>query len=585
MTISPSTDLYLLKLPFELNDENQLTFDSASDQSAYFLSLDKIGETDFTYQRRENSIHYPAHVDSIIQYNYVMYKNDNYSNKWFYARILNMQYVNDGMTLIEIEEDAYQTWMFDITVDQCFVEREHVMDDTIGLHTVPEGIETGEYEIVDKNNIPLYETVSPGPPFDWVIVFCMTTLPLGNASITGESFTIGGVYTALHFFAVKGRSNTNPQVNPEAEAYLLMRCIELWDGSITSEAIKNVYVAPASVVDANATATQWTFDTSVPGASITIQVWPISDSVTTGPFSWQQSSHLAGNYIPQNNKLFCWPYSYAYLSNKVGENLVVHWEDFPTETIGSGGNAVTAKTITYKKALVPSASLSAKLYFTNYKGYAEKTDSGTGQTIAGTRMYEYGINFAKAPVCAWTTDYYLNWLTQNGVNQGIGIASAVAGGGLAIAGAALLGGPVGLALAGAAIGVATSVGNAMGARHQASVTPDNANGDLSSGDVMFAYNKCAISLYHMSVRPEMAYMIDQYFNAYGYKVNDLKTPNITGRINWNYVKTIGSTVHGDIPQSSIDRLNRMFDTGITFWHHPQTFHQYWQPNDIVLPSE
>lgn len=89
----------------------------------------------------------------------------------------------------------------------------------------------------------------------------------------------------------------------------------------------------------------------------------------------------------------------------------------------------------------------------------------------------------------------------------------------------------------------------------------------------------------MSVRPEMAYMIDQYFNAYGYKVNDLKVPNITGRINWNYVKTIGSTVHGDIPQSSIDRLNRMFDTGITFWHHPQTFHQYWQPNDIVLPSE
>lgn len=571
MTISPSTDLYLLKLPFELNDENQLTFDSESDQSTYFLSLDKIGETDFTYQRRENSIRYPAHVDSIIQYNYVMYKNANYSNKWFYARILNMQYVNDGMTLIEIEEDAYQTWMFDITVDQCFVEREHVMDDTIGLHTIPEGIETGEYEIVDKKNIPLYESSTPAQ--DWVICFCVTRLLNNTAAIVGEGLTVGGVFTSLHFFAVAN----------VATAYLVIRAYEgNWDGSgITSDEIKNVYMIPRQAVDAVENPTTWTFP--APHDSISIPVYPINDSVTTGPFQLQQGQTLSGDYTPQNNKLYCWPYSYAYFSNKVGDNLVVHWEDFPTETIGSGAGASTAKTITYKKALVPSSSLSAKLYFTKYKNYHEVESGGT--TLYGTRMYEYGINFAKAPVCAWTTDYYLNWLTQNGVNQGLGIASTIAGGGLAIAGAALLGGPVGLALAGAAIGVATAVGNTIGAQAQASATPDNANGDLSAGDVMFAYNKCAISLYYMSVRREYAYMIDQYFNAYGYKVNDLKTPNITGRLNWNYVKTIGSTVHGDIPQSSIDHLNSMFDKGITFWHHPQTFHQYWQPNDIITPSE
>lgn len=571
MTISPSTDLYLLQLPFELNDENQLTFDSASDQSTYFLGLTKIGETDFTYQRRENSIRYPAHVDSIIQYNYVMYKNENYSNKWFYARILNMQYVNDGMTLIEIEEDAYQTWMFDITVDQCFVEREHVNDDTIGLHTIPEGIETGEYEIVDKKNIPLYESSTPAQ--DWVICFCVTRLLNNNTAITGEGLTVGGVFTSLHFFAVAD----------VATAYAVIRAYEgNWDSSgVTSGEIKNVYMVPRQAVDVVENPTTWTFP--APHDSIRIPVYPINDSVTTGPFKLQQGQSLADGYIPQNNKLFCWPYSYAYFSNKVGDNLVVHWEDFPTEVIGSGADASTGKTITYKKALVPSSSISAKLYFTKYKNYHEVESGGT--TLYGTRMYEYGINFAKAPVCAWTTDYYLNWLTQNGVNQGLGIASTVAGGGLAIAGAALLGGPVGLALAGAAIGVATAVGNTIGAQAQASTTPDNANGDLSAGDVMFAYNKCAISLYYMSVRREYAYMIDQYFNAYGYKVNELKTPNITGRINWNYVKTIGSTVHGDIPQSSIDRLNSMFDKGITFWHHPQTFHQYWQPNDIISPSE
>lgn len=569
MTISPSTDLYLLKLPIELNDENQLTFDDATAQATYFLSLDKIGDTDFSYQRRENAIRYPAHIDSIIQYNYVMYKNDNYSNKWFYARIMNMEYINDGMTLVTIEEDAFQTWQFDLQYSMCFVEREHVMDDTIGLHTIPEGLETGEYQIVEKYNIPLYESNPPNPSQDWVICFCVTRLLNNKTNINGEGLTMGGVFTSLHFFAVAD----------VITAYAIIRCYEgNLDGSgVTSDEIKNVYMIPKSGAQYLDNPTVFEY-TPQGGQPVRMPAYPIVDSVTTGPFAWQQASHLADDYVPQNNKLFTWPYYYAYLSNKTGEQLVVHWEDFPTESLpGPGGVPVTAKTISYKKALVPSTSLSAKLYFTNYKGYEEGSSYGE-------RLYEYGINFAKAPVCAWTTDYYLNWLTQNGVGQATSVAASLAGGGLAIAGAALLGGPVGLAIAGAAIGTATAVGNALSAQHQASVAPDNANGDLSAGDVMFAYNRCAISLYSMSVRREYAYMIDQYFNAYGYKVNDLKVPNITGRVNWNFVKTVGSAIHADIPQESCDRINHMFDNGITFWHHPQTFRDYWQPNDIIEPS-
>lgn len=554
--IAPSTDLYLLKLPIELNDENQLTFDTVAAQTSYFQSLEKIGETDFTYQRRENAIRYPAQLDSILQFNYVMYKNDAYSNKWFYARITNMQYVNDGMTLITIEEDSFQTWQFDLIYYRCFVEREHVDDDTPGIHTVDEGLETGEYQILDKKNIPLYETATPAN--DWVICFCVTKLPQGTQSIVGEGLSIGGVFTSLHFFAVAGW----------AQAYAVIKLYEAYDSSVTSDAIKNIYMVPQTCIEPTQNPTQWTFTAG--GTTFTISAYALKDSTTAGPYSWNQPSTLAGGYSPKNNKLFAWPYSYAYFSNKAGDELVVHWEDFPIVQ----ASLSTGRTIEYKKAIVPSTSISAKLYLTKYKGYAETSDYGS-------RLYEYGINYAKAPVCAWTTDYYTNWLTQNGVNMATGLTSSVIGGGLAIAGAAIAGGPVGLAVTAAALGTATNVASTLAQNHQASVTPGNAYGDQSMGDVMFAYNKCSIGLYYMTIKPEMAAILDGYFSCYGYKVNIVKVPQIHTRVNWNYIKTIGSAIQADAPQDTIDHINRMFDHGLTLWHNPNTFRNYDMPNSII----
>ena len=74
-----------------------------------------------------------------------MYQNEAYTDKWFYAYISNMEYINDNMTAISIKTDIFQTWQFDIVYKKCFVEREHVNNDAIGLHTIDEGIETGPY--------------------------------------------------------------------------------------------------------------------------------------------------------------------------------------------------------------------------------------------------------------------------------------------------------------------------------------------------------------------------------------------------------------------------------------------------------
>ena len=80
MAITPQTDIRLLKVSFGLDNKNQLTFTSKEAQTNYFLGLEYTETERTSYQRKDNLIRYPAHIDSIIYYNYVMYKNSNYTD-------------------------------------------------------------------------------------------------------------------------------------------------------------------------------------------------------------------------------------------------------------------------------------------------------------------------------------------------------------------------------------------------------------------------------------------------------------------------------------------------------------------------
>ncbi len=126
MAVTPDTDIRLMKVPIEIDNKNQLTFSNIQAQTTYFLSLPAINLDKVQYQRKDNIIRFPAHIDSIIEYNYVMYRNNNYSNKWFYAFVTNMEYENDHCTFITITTDVFQTWQFDIIWKQSFVEREMI---------------------------------------------------------------------------------------------------------------------------------------------------------------------------------------------------------------------------------------------------------------------------------------------------------------------------------------------------------------------------------------------------------------------------------------------------------------------------
>ena len=85
----------------------------------------------------------------------------------------------------------------------------------------------------------------------------------------------------------------------------------------------------------------------------------------------------------------------------------------------------------------------------------------------------------------------------------------------------------------------------------------------------------------MTIKQEYARIIDNFFSAYGYRVNSYKLPNLTGRTYWNYIKTIGCNITADIPQEDLQEIKDMFDNGITLWHDTSKFLDYSQNNTIV----
>jgi len=544
--ITPNTDVILLKVPLEMDEVNQLTFASKTAQYNYFSSLPKyvIEEGDFTYQRKDNTIRFPAQYDNILQYNYVMYKNTNYSDKWFYAYIVGIEYLNDNVTAIAIKTDVWQTWQFDLTYKPVFVEREHVNDDTVGLHTIPENLETGEYV---NNGTPInadLNSLATETNVCW-ICFQVSDYPDGAGALNPiissdvEGRIYGGVYSGLTYLFVLSSTDAN-------------RLIQCYDLAAKSNAIVSIFHVPLGILNSDSLSI---VNHDSPVGNITIGTMP-SDSyvpINIETITLTKPSTL-DSYTPKNNKLKTWPFSYFYVSNNAGTDIDFRWEDFSS----SPSFAIDG---------IVSQGMSIKAYPTNYKNTTN---------IGG---YDYGISGGKLPICAWNSDYYVNWCTQNSVNQALSISSSVIGG--------VIGTHTNLAynnLSGAAssiTGTFFGIANAIARQYEASLTPDQARGNENCGDINVAEKRFGYTFYPMSIKAEYAKICDDFLSAYGYKVNSIKIPNITGRRNWNYVKTIGCYIDADIPQGDLDEIKGMFDRGITFWHNPTTFADYTQNNDII----
>lgn len=582
--LAPNTDIILLKVPLELDESNQLTFANATAQYNYFYGLSGKKTFDkYTYQRKDNTIKVEALIDDLYGYNYVMYRNTNHSSKWFYAFITDMQYVSDKVTSLTIKTDVWQTWQFALTYKPVLVDREHTNDDSIGTNTLPEGLELGDMVL---NGSPVNFGRSTATTNVYVVIVDVTMIQnYGSDQTLTYSWTTGttplssanGIPSGLYHIIV-GYNNTS-EVIPD-----FRHLIDVYDKAGLGNAIQNVYILPKAVLGTSVK-TGLTISTtgSAPSDSVSDLAMPTGTSIGVtqiGGYPFQKPTTING-YTPKNNKLFTYPYNYLNVSNNAGTCIPYHYEDF----VSTNPNFIR---FNIEGVLSPSGSL--KAIPENYKNISYDNSENA---------YDYSINGAKFPIGSWTTDAYTNWLTQNAVNMkaewtstliagAIGIGATALAGGL---GAGALGMTVGKAVAyGAAGGAIKAGGDLIGtareqhlAKTNANMVPDQVKGNIGAGDVTFCKWKGQFTYLPMSIKAEYARCIDEYFSQFGYKCNRVKVPNVTGRTNWNYVKTIGCYIQADIPQDDLQEIKNMFDKGVTFWHNPSTFMDYSQSNAIVTP--
>lgn len=514
MTITPQGQLYLCKTPLQNDYKNQLTFSNENAQMTYFNSKVQKTFDNYTYIKKDNSVKVGVNIDEIIDCNYLFYKNIGFTNKWYFCFITNMEYVNENCTLITFETDCYQTWLFQIEYKQSFVEREHVNDDTIGLHTVPENLETGEYIVNSSDYYNGLDNLK-------YVIQCTEWSTTDENKPLATNF--GGVYMSGGAYVC---STMNEVVN----------ILQSFAKRGKSDAVYNLYMIPASMITNTPSSLQYSGQSS-----------PNTDTKSI------TKVNTINGYTPINKKLLTFPYNYMLISNNNGSSNILHYERF-------SGN-----TCNFKIKGVPTVGGSIKIIPTNYDNNLNSEEEGL---IAG-----------KLPTLNWSDDEYTNWLTQNSVNIGLGIASS----GLTIVGGlgmmATGGGAV--AGAGAVVSGAMSIANELGAVYQHSLQPNSAKGNVNGGDINVCDHKNGFYFYKMSIKEEYARIIDNYFSMFGYKINRVKVPNITGRSNWNYVKTINCNFDGDIPQTDLNIIRAMFNNGTTLWHNPSTIYDYSNSNNIV----
>lgn len=272
-------------VPLDRGYTHTIFFNSKSDQLGYFISK-KFSEIDsmsiIKYDTGEVSLQ--AAYQYVRQCNYICMRNIGIEDKWVYAFVDKVVYINDVTTKVYYTIDVMQTYHFDYSLDMCFVEREHTVTDVIGDNIVEENLDIGEY-------------VSMGLLYSDAIVpeLCIVVATsFSGAGQWAEGGIYNGVYQGVHQYAFN-------LSDVDAVNDLIKVIVSVGKG----DGILSIYMMPR-----------------------------IFFSNTGFPESYTISknySELTRGYIPKNKKLFTYPYNFLLVTNGTGISAEYKYELFTGE--------------------------------------------------------------------------------------------------------------------------------------------------------------------------------------------------------------------------------------------------------------
>lgn len=532
-----STVRLLTNCPLDKTYDHTIFFATRSAQTSYFEGLVKSPAstytfTDVSYTRKDRGLKLQAPVGAnLYDCNYMMFKNTAFENKWFYAFVTKVEYINNITWEIEFELDDMQTWFFDYELERCFIEREHSATDEIGDNLVPENLELGDYvsegvsKCITGDDTSLTDSI-----LDQQTIVFACTFDDNYADFTGSAYA--GVYSGLYF-----KKFDIPVNASYSDWQTVASNINTWIAGAVSAVKLNGIIACFLMPTA--------MTTGVGSPSPSRQ----------NQFHKTKNYTTLGGYAPKNKKLFTYPYNFLYCTNFQGQSAIFCYEYFNHEDYPNRCPFI----LTGNFAPDPSVVLVPR----DYKGSSANWDE---------KMVLTGY-----PILPWSSDVYQAWVA-NGQGQTLisafgsigsyalqgGIMGAIGGGGA---------GAVPGSIVGAGIGIATTVASYLEQRRVKDAQPPQAHTGAGSS-AMASVHLLDFGFMKKHIRPEFARIIDDYFNMYGYATHRCKVPNRNVRPHWTYTKTVGCCVKGTIPADSMAHICKIYDTGITFWKNGSEVGRY-----------
>lgn len=545
---TPTTNLRLLSTPLESDYRNTLWFPNREAQTNYFLGKTVKTFTNFNYIKKNNTIVVEGEVDIFYNCNYIMYQNTNFTNKWFYAFIDRIEWASNNSVRLFVSTDCIQTWFFDITYFQSYVDRCHSDTDVAGDNIVPEdfsGVANGGYFQVGTQDL------TPNK-----LVIFSTTYTDGSPL---ETKKVNGIFSGSGYL-------TDPIDISNSVA-----TVNTWLGTMVRQGLAN--------------------------AVSRVQQYPDNHDVNVAYDKHPDHLDCVGasgrvTYVPKNKKLLSGAFLTAYVTlygqemefnpeyiagTKINVSIGV---DQTTGTVGAVVNNYSNPQIPVMciTAVIPESTWAYNQYKNDYNLHS--ASNSIYQRRAGLNRGVNKIN-SVIDVAGSLAD-----LTQSAVNMVSPINMLQRFGGFSPSTSAIGD------LANSAQNTVSSFSNAytqLGGideiTQDLTAISENYNapavGGVASSNIYLSLNKTAMS-YGFKVPPlDITKRFDKYLTVYGYKQSEYRTINLHARASWTFIKTVGLNADGNFPDDDMNTIKRAFNNGIFFWAYTAVYGNFDQNNAIV----
>lgn len=562
MTPRATTLRVIRDISFGDNYNDVVLFNNVEEQTEFFMSQIGYEFEEQSYQRPEAGYFKVSRpYKDMVRYCYLMFRNSSHEDKWWYAFVDEIVYINDNTTGVRFHIDIMQSYMFDYTLGESFVVREHAATDEPGSNIVPENIYFGDYVTstfddqleVDGSKCAFGYNTTLTPEDMCVVIaynpaiFDVTTLSGVDKYLWKENL-YGGTYQGVRFICIPFTPKLGDAYIKEAVQLLdsIMGTIDLASlgGVISAYMMPLIFLPPKGEPSFN----------------------NVRYSIAYNP-----PTGIPGYSGLKNKKLLTYPYTAINVTNMRTEGVDYAYEYFINRK----------PTFMFEGTL--SFSPSCLCYPAGYKG----------KTFA----VEEGVTLDSYPLVNWGQDGFSEWCSNNLFKTALGAGLMAATGG-ASAFVSGLNDPVGAIkhysptmthkeavdfakrapgvtglltdrYAGErAVGTACSVGvrAAIGVISQTASTPPAPTG-VNAHELLFGnlFGK-KITIRRKHIRPEYARKLDDYFTRYGYATNEVKTPDLRSRPLWNYIQLQNAHLDNiNCPMGVAAAIRGVYEKGVTFW--------------------